>query len=96
LKAILANVLGVPVRAILREEAGAAGAAMMAAVAIGAFADMADAVAAWVAPTLGGTVAPDPMQRALYDRLFPIFIKARRTMPPVWAGLAAARRGVSE
>lgn len=93
LKLLLASALGVPVRESAREEAGAAGAAMMAAVAIGAFSDMAAAVAKWVAPTLRDTVQPDPALRALYDRLFPIYLKTRRAMPPVWSDLATLRRG---
>lgn len=93
LRQLLASALGVPVRESTREEAGAAGAAMMAAVAIGAFSDMASAVTKWVAPTLRDTVQPDPSLKALYDRLFPVYVKARQAMPPVWAALAAARRG---
>jgi erythritol kinase len=93
LRQLLASALGVSVRESTREEAGAAGAAMMAAVAIGAFSDMASAVAKWVAPTLRDTVQPDPSLKALYDRLFPVYVKARQAMPPVWAALAAARRG---
>jgi erythritol kinase len=90
-RAVLASVLGAPVRELLREEAGAAGAAMMAAVAIGAFPDMNEAVARWVTPTLGEVVAPDPALAALYDRLFPIYVDARRAMPPLWSALAEAR-----
>ena len=93
LKLLLASALGVPVRESTREEAGAAGAAMMAAVAVGAFSDMAGAVAKWVAPTLRDTVQPDPALQALYDRLFPIYVRTRRVMPPIWSDLAAVRRG---
>jgi sugar (pentulose or hexulose) kinase len=66
---------------------------MMAAVAIGVFSDMAVAVAKWVAPTLRDTVQPDPTLRALYDRLFPIYLKTRTAMSPVWSDFAAVRRG---
>jgi len=93
LRHLLAGALGVPVRESDREEAGAAGAAMMAAMAIGAFGSMAAAVATWVAPTLQDTVQPDPALRALFDRLFPIYVRIRGAMPPIWAELAAARRG---
>jgi erythritol kinase len=93
LKLLLASALGVPVRESTREEAGAAGAAMMAAVAIGAFSDMAAAVTKWVAPTLREVVQPDPALHALYDRLFPIYVKARVAMPPIWSEMAAIRRG---
>jgi len=93
LKVLLASALGVPVRESAREEAGAAGAAMMAAVAIGVFPDMAAAVTKWVSPTLRGTVLPDPVLKAHYDKMFPIYLKARQAMPPLWADLAAARQG---
>jgi erythritol kinase len=91
LKAILAGVTGVPVRESTREEAGAAGAAMIAAVAIGAFPDMAAAAETWVAPTLRDTVPPDPALTALYGELFPLYLEARRAAGPVWQGLARAR-----
>nr|WP_298685019.1 FGGY-family carbohydrate kinase [uncultured Dongia sp.] len=91
LKTLLASGLGVPVRETAREEAGAAGAAMMAAVAIGAIPDMERAVADWVTPTLRGTIAPDPALKARYDELFPIYLKTRQAMPPLWADLAAAQ-----
>jgi erythritol kinase (D-erythritol 1-phosphate-forming) len=91
LKVLLASALGVPVRESTREESGAAGAAMMAAVAIGAVPDMATAVAKWVMPTLRGMVQPDAAFKDRYDQLFPIYVKARQAMPPVWADLAVAR-----
>ena len=54
-----------------RQEAGAAGAAMMAAVAIGVFPDLAAAAARWVTPLLGDLVRPDPALAALYAQAFP-------------------------
>ena len=93
LKQILASVLGVPVRESSREEAGAAGAAMIASVAIGALPDFAAATARWVAPTLGEAVRPDPELQALYQRLYPIYVEGRRLSPPLWAALAEARTG---
>lgn len=94
LKVLLASALGVPVRESAREESGAAGAAMMAAVAIGAVRDMATAVDTWVKPTLRGIVQPDPALKARYDELFPIYVKARQAMPPIWADLADARNRI--
>jgi erythritol kinase len=91
LKTLLASALGVPVRESVREESGAAGAAMMAAVAIGAMPNMAVAVDKWVKPILRGTVQPDALLKARYDQLFPIYVKARQAMPPIWADLARNR-----
>jgi erythritol kinase len=93
LRRILASVTGAPVRRSSRDEAGAAGAAMIAAVAIGAFPDMAAAARRWVAPTLQDAVAPDPALSALYGRLFPLYRMAREAMVPVWDGIARARAG---
>jgi erythritol kinase (D-erythritol 1-phosphate-forming) len=90
-RVILSSALGVPLRESRRAEAGAAGAAMMAAVAIGAVPDLATACRAWVTPCLGDSVPPDPALAALYDRLFPAYLATREAMPPVWAKLAAAR-----
>jgi erythritol kinase len=91
LKTLLASGLGIPVRETVREEAGAAGAAMMAAVAIGAIPNMETAVSDWVTPTLRGTIAPDSALKARYDDLFSIYLKTRQAMPPLWADLAVAQ-----
>lgn len=93
LKTILASVLGAPLRESHRQEAGAAGAAMMAAVAVGAFPDMAAAARRWVTPLLGDLVRPEPELARLYDRLFPLYLATRDAMPPLWAGLASFRNG---
>lgn len=91
-KRIMASALGAPLRESSREEAGAAGAAMMAAVAIGAYPDMAAAVKTWVEPTLGATVLPDTELSDLYGRLFPIYVATREAMPTQWRALALERR----
>jgi len=52
-RAIFGNVLGSNITTSERKEAGAAGAAMMAAVNIGQYATMDDCVTAWVTPHLG-------------------------------------------
>ena len=90
-KTILASVLDVPIRDVAREESGAAGCAMMAAVAIGAERDMAAAVRTWVEPTLGDRIMPDPALTSAYDALFPLYQQTRQAMPPIWRGLAAHR-----
>lgn len=92
LRAVLSAATHAPVRVSSREEAGAAGAAMMAAVAIGAYPDMHSCVAEWVTPLLGPAEAPDPVLAETYDRIFPAFHAARRDLVPSWDALAAARR----
>jgi erythritol kinase len=91
LRTILASVLGAPVRTAAREEAGAAGAAMIAAVQRGIYPDMQACVAAWVDPLLGAPEAPDDGLAATYDRLFPVYLEARKAMRPVWRSLRSAR-----
>lgn len=88
LRAVLAGCVRAPVRVSAREEAGAAGAAMMAAVAIGAYPSMEECVARWVTPLLGPAEAPDPALAATYDQLFPAYLAARRALAPVWDRLA--------
>lgn len=91
LRAILSASLNAPVRVSQRDEAGAAGAAMMAAVAIGAYPDMNACIAEWVTPLLGTPEPPDPTLVAAYQRLFPAFSAARQALPPAWHALATAR-----
>lgn len=91
LRAILSASLNAPVRVCERDEAGAAGAAMMAAVAIGAYPDMNACIAEWVTPLLSPPEAPDPELVAAYQRLFPAFSASRHALPPAWDALAHAR-----
>ncbi|MGO4339634.1 FGGY-family carbohydrate kinase [Labrys sp. KB_33_2] len=91
LRAVLSAAINAPLRVSSREEAGAAGAAMMAAVAVGAFKDMDACVAQWVTPLLGAPEPPDPTLASLYDQLFPAFRATRLELTPAWNALAAAR-----
>jgi erythritol kinase (D-erythritol 1-phosphate-forming) len=92
LRCILSSALGAPVRSCAREEAGAAGAAIMAAVALGLFPDIASACRTWVDPLLGDAETPDPDLSRRYDALFPVYQAAHRSMHPVWNDLARIRR----
>jgi erythritol kinase len=92
LRSILASALGASVRTVKREETGAAGAAMIAAVCLGVYSDMAQCADAWVTPSLGETTEPDAMTSELYAKLFPIYRDIRTRMPPAWAALAEARQ----
>ncbi len=91
LRAVLSAAVGAPVRVSQREEAGAAGAAMMAAVAIGAYPDMEACIAEWVVPLLGASEAPDPALTKTYARLFPVYAGARRALEPTWSAMAEQR-----
>ena len=89
LRVMLASTLKARVRSVAREEAGAAGAAMIAAVQQGIFPDMDACAAQWVDPLLGESTVPDPQLAALYDKAFVIYKDTRETMRPLWRALAA-------
>ena len=91
-RSVLAATTGASVRVSAREEAGAAGAAMMAAVAIGAYPGMDDCIATWVTPLLGKGEAPDSALTQTYERLYPAFLRARKALVPVWGQLADMRK----
>ncbi len=88
LRAVHAAAIGAPTRVSARQEAGAAGAAMMAAVANGHYASMEACIAEWVTPLLGPAEPADPDLCATYAALYPTYLTARRALAPVWAGLA--------
>ena len=91
LRQVLSAAVNAPVRVSSREEAGAAAAAMMAAVAVGVYPTMEACVAEWVTPLLGAAEAPDAGLAETYARLYPHYKHAQQALPPVWAGLAAIR-----
>lgn len=91
LRHIFAAAVGASVRTSTREEAGAAGAAMMAAVAIGAYPDMEACIAEWVAPGLSQPEAPDATLASVYDRTYPSYRMSREALAPVWS--AITRKG---
>ncbi len=91
LRVMLASVLNAPVRTVQREEAGAAGAAMMAAVQQKLYPDMDACAAEWVTPLLGPSTAPDPSLIRLYDGAFGIYKETREKMRPLWRAMVANR-----
>jgi erythritol kinase len=93
LGAILGAVLECKVRVCSRGEAGAAGAAMIAAVATGLYPDMTACAEDWVRPYLNEPQTPDPALAARYAKLFPAYLEARLAARPVWKQLAALREG---
>jgi erythritol kinase len=91
LRLMLASTLNANVRSVDREEAGAAGAAMMAAVQQKLYPDMDACAAAWVSPLLGQATAPDPSLAPVYDGAFGVYREIREKMRPVWREMAASR-----
>jgi erythritol kinase len=91
---ILASTLNAPVRTVIREETGAAGAIMIAAMSLGLHSDLAACTDAWVTPTLGPFIQPDESLSRFYSELFPVYRSIREAMPPVWTALAQARESI--
>ncbi|MGJ4931139.1 FGGY-family carbohydrate kinase [Bradyrhizobium sp. HKCCYLS2038] len=95
LGAILGAALGSTIRVCRREEAGASGAAMIAAVATGLYPDMMVCAEEWVRPYLDEPQAPDAALTERYAQLFPAYVDARLAARPVWKQLAAQRAGAN-
>lgn len=89
---ILAAGLGADVRRVGREETGAAGAAMIAALALGLEPDAEACTRRWVAPYLGEAERPDPALAAVYQRLFPVYRDVREALRPIWRAMAGIRQ----
>ena len=92
---ILGAALGSTVRVCRREEAGASGAAMIAAVATNIYSNMMDCAEDWVRPYLDVAQAPDAALAARYEQMFPTYVEARLAARPVWKQLAAQRAGAN-
>ncbi|MBL4646273.1 MAG: carbohydrate kinase [Hyphomicrobiales bacterium] len=88
LSGILAAMLNRPIRSSSREEAGAAGAAMMAALTIGAYDTMDDCVDVWVNPLLNEAETPEPELARHYDGLLDQYIATRQALEPIWEDMA--------
>jgi erythritol kinase len=88
LRRILGAALGSKVRTSKREEAGAAGAAMIAAVSIGLYPSMEACAAEWVAPLLGPAEEPDATLAGIYEKAYPAYAQAWRALRPVWRTMA--------
>ena len=91
LRRILAGALGADVRTSSREEAGAAGAAMIAAVSIGLYNSMEDCAVEWVTPLLGTAEHPNPELTEIYSRIYPRYAEAHKALRPVWKSMAVNR-----
>lgn len=88
LREIHSATLSAPVRQSTREEAGAAGAAMIAAVSVGVYDNMENCLNDWVTPLLGAPEAPDPELSETYNSLFPAYVAAREALQPIWHTMA--------
>ena len=92
LRAILGGALHAGIQTSTREEAGAAGAAMIACVSLGIYPDMNACVADWVIPCLRPVEAPDAEIAARFDRMFDPYRQTRTALRPIWHQLAETSR----
>jgi erythritol kinase len=92
LRLMLASALHAGVRTVSRDEAGAAGAAMMAAVQQKLYPDMPACAARWVDPLLGEVTPPDAALAEIYDAEFPLYKETREKMRPIWRAMLSHRR----
>lgn len=93
LRLMLASTLNAKVRAVSRDEAGASGAAMMAAVQQKLYPNMPAVVQTWINPNLGEVTEPDANLVKIYKDLYPLYKDARFKLRETWRGQAALKRG---
>ncbi|GLS41177.1 carbohydrate kinase [Mesorhizobium tianshanense] len=91
LRKILGAVVGADIRTSEREEAGAAGAAMIAAVCVGQYKSMDECVGEWVTPLLGATEPSDRKLAAIYERTVASYTLAHEALRPVWRAMAVSK-----
>ena len=91
LREILSATLGTPVRQSTREETGASGAAMIAAVSLGVFNTMDLCLEEWVTPMLDEQEKPVLELTNKYNRHFPKYISARQALQPIWHQLSNSK-----
>ncbi|MEO9517111.1 MAG: FGGY-family carbohydrate kinase [Paracoccaceae bacterium] len=89
---ILSAAVGAPVRVSEREEAGAAGCAMMAAVSIGAYPDMKACIDQWVVPLLTKPDKPDEQLSQTYQKLYAAYAETREGLAGPWTILGELAR----
>ena len=90
IRSILAACLDRPVRSAAHAEAGAAGAAMIAAVSLGLFADLAGCAQTWLRSS-NEIEPPDPALVRTYDALFPIYRDGYVALSDTWRRLHRVR-----
>lgn len=87
LRRILGGALGASIQTSEREEAGAAGAAMIAAVSLGLYGSMADCVKEWVTPCQRGAEPADAELVRHFETVFPAYRQSREALRPVWEAI---------
>lgn len=91
LRRIFASSLNTNIRHSERDEAGAAGAAMIGAVSVGAYPDMESCIRDWVTPYLTTLEEPDDKLVSTYEQLFGVYHSTRQALPESWVALRQMR-----
>ena len=84
LRVMLASILKSDISVVSREEAGAAGTAMIAAVQQKIYPNMSTCVDQWVTPLIGPITSSDAGLAKTYDGAFSIYKETREVMRPIW------------
>ena len=95
LRDILASVLKANIRVVAREEAGAAGVAMIAATQQKIYPSLSACVDQWVNPLIGQATLPDSGLAKAYDGAFAIYKETREAMRPIWHKAAAIKNSTN-
>jgi erythritol kinase (D-erythritol 1-phosphate-forming) len=93
MRSILASALNTPVRCVEREEAGAAGAAMIAAVQQKRYQNMQSCAEQWVQPFMGPLQYPDATCIEYYNTQFDNYVNTRKALLPTWREMATIGKG---
>jgi erythritol kinase (D-erythritol 1-phosphate-forming) len=93
LRLIMSSILNANVRTVNREEAGAAGAAMIAAVQQKIFPNMDACADTWVNPHLSEVTKPSSALVNAYNSAFTSYIETRKLMRPIWRERHLSRKG---
>ena len=88
---ILAAICDRPVRCIERQETGAAGAVIVASLALGHYTDLDSASVDWVTPFFTEAQMPDANLSARYAPMFKVYRTGYRNMRPFWEALHSTR-----
>ncbi|EJN03077.1 FGGY-family carbohydrate kinase [Phyllobacterium sp. YR531] len=92
LRKILGGALGASIQTSEREEAGAAGTAMIAAVSLGIYGSMADCVKDWVTPSQRTPEPIDVELSAIYEEAFPAYRQSRLALQDTWHTMATPEK----
>ncbi|MEM7047504.1 MAG: FGGY-family carbohydrate kinase [Pseudomonadota bacterium] len=94
LREIFGGILGVPIRITGRDQAGAAGAAMMACLALGHDRDMQSCADRWANPLLSPAELPRDDLVHVYDGMYESYLAAREGLAPIWKSMTRPKQKI--